>query len=52
MASIKIITQKLAAWRRYREVVRELSEMSDHDLWDIGIRRCDIGFIARQTVAA
>jgi uncharacterized protein YjiS (DUF1127 family) len=51
MASIKIITQKLNAWRRYREAVRELSQMSDNELADIGISRCDIGFVARQTVA-
>jgi uncharacterized protein YjiS (DUF1127 family) len=50
MASIKIITQKLAAWRRYREVVRELSQMSDHELCDIGIHRCDIDSITRQIV--
>jgi uncharacterized protein YjiS (DUF1127 family) len=52
MASIKIITEKLNAWRRYREVVRELSQMSDHELHDIGIHRCDIESIARQSVAA
>jgi uncharacterized protein YjiS (DUF1127 family) len=52
VASIKFITQKLAARRRYREVVRELSQMSDHELCDIGIHRCDIESIARQTVAA
>jgi uncharacterized protein YjiS (DUF1127 family) len=51
-ASIKFITEKLAARRRYREVVRELSQMSDHELCDIGIHRCDIESIARQTVAA
>lgn len=52
MASIKIITQKLNAWRRYRETVRELSQMSDRELCDIGIHRCDIESVARQTVAA
>ena len=52
MASIKIITQKLNAWRRYREAIRELSQMSDSELSDIGISRCDIGYVARQSVAA
>ena len=52
MASIKFITQKIAARRRYWEVVRELSQMSDHELCDIGIHRCDIESIARQMVAA
>ncbi len=51
MASIKIISQKLNAWRRYREAVGELSQMSDHELRDIGTSRCDIGSIARESVA-
>jgi uncharacterized protein YjiS (DUF1127 family) len=36
MASIRIIS----------------SQMSDYELSDIGIRRCDIDSIARETVAA
>ena len=51
MASIKIISQKLDAWRRYRQALRELSQMGDHELSDIGISRCDIGSIARESVA-
>ena len=52
MASFKIITEKLNAWRRYREAVRELSQLSDHELSDIGISRCDIDTIALKPVAA
>jgi uncharacterized protein YjiS (DUF1127 family) len=52
MASIKTITQKFNAWRRYREAVRELSQMTDNELGDIGIRRCDIAYVARQPVSA
>ena len=52
MASFKTITEKLNAWRRYREAVRELSQLSDHELSDIGISRCDIDAVARQHVAA
>jgi uncharacterized protein YjiS (DUF1127 family) len=52
MASIKIISRKLAAWRRYREAVRELSQMSDHELGDIGISRCDIESVVRETFSA
>jgi uncharacterized protein YjiS (DUF1127 family) len=37
---LKTISAKLSAWRRYRETVRELSQFSDHELSDIGIRRC------------
>jgi uncharacterized protein YjiS (DUF1127 family) len=46
MTSIKTIAQKLAAWRRYRDAVRELSQLSDRELEDIGVRRGDIPFIA------
>ncbi len=52
MASFKIISKKLSAWRRYREAVRELSQLSDHELSDIGVSRCDIENIARDTAAA
>jgi uncharacterized protein YjiS (DUF1127 family) len=52
MAPIKTITQKINAWLRYREVVRELSQMTDNELSDIGISRCDIGHVARQSVAS
>ena len=51
MASIKII-QKLGAWRRYRQAVRELSAMTDRELNDIGIDRCDIESIAHASAAA
>src|ERR1700731_4769463 len=52
MTSIKTIAEKLAAWRRYREAVRELSRLNDRELNDIGIRRGDIEFIVRQSIAA
>ena len=52
MIPLKTISEKLAAWRRYREAVRELSELSDRELDDIGIRRGDIESIVRRSVAA
>jgi uncharacterized protein YjiS (DUF1127 family) len=52
MTPIKTIAEKLANWRRYREAVRELNRMSDRELADIGIRRGDIEFVARQGVTA
>ena len=52
MTSIKTITEKLNAWRRYRDAVRELSSLSDRELNDIGIRRGEIEFVARQGLAA
>ena len=52
MTPLKTISEKLAAWRRYREAVRELSQLSDRELDDIGIRRGDIEFIVRRSVAS
>ena len=49
MASIKSLTLKLAAWRRYRDAVRELSQLSDHELGDIGLHRGEIESVARKT---
>jgi uncharacterized protein YjiS (DUF1127 family) len=50
MTPLKTISEKLNAWRRYREAVRELSQLSDRELEDIGIRRGDIEHIVRRTV--
>ena len=50
MTNLKTITEKLASWRRYREAVRELSQLSDRELDDIGIRRGDIEFIVSRSV--
>ena len=51
MTPFKTISEKLATWRRYREAVRELSQLSNRELDDIGIRRGDIEFIVRRSVA-
>ncbi len=50
MTTLKTISEKLASWRRYRDAVRELSQLSDRELSDIGIRRGDIETVVRQTV--
>jgi uncharacterized protein YjiS (DUF1127 family) len=52
MTPLKTISEKLTAWRRYREAVRELSQLSDRELDDIGIRRGDIENIVRRSVAS
>jgi uncharacterized protein YjiS (DUF1127 family) len=52
MFHLKTIAEKLNAWRRYREAVRELSQLSDRELSDIGIRRGDIEHIVRRSVAS
>ncbi len=51
MTSLKTIVEKLNAWRRYREAVRELSQLSDRELEDIGIRRGDIHFVVSGAVS-
>ncbi len=50
MTNLRSISQKLAAWRRYREAIRELSQLTDRELNDIGIRRGEIETIVRQSV--
>ena len=50
MNTLKSISEKLAAWRRYRDAVKELSQLTDRELSDIGIRRGDIETIVRQSV--
>jgi uncharacterized protein YjiS (DUF1127 family) len=52
MTPLKTISEKLTAWRRYREAVRELSQLSDRELSDIGIRRGEIEDIVRRSVAS
>jgi uncharacterized protein YjiS (DUF1127 family) len=41
------IIRYIRDWQRYGRDVQELSRMSDHELADIGISRCDIRRIAR-----
>jgi uncharacterized protein YjiS (DUF1127 family) len=43
------IIHALQAWRRYRTCLRELSELSDHELADIGLTRSGISSVAWQT---
>jgi uncharacterized protein YjiS (DUF1127 family) len=49
MIPLKKILEKFNAWRRHRDAARELSQFSDYELCDIGIRRCDIEDIVRRT---
>jgi uncharacterized protein YjiS (DUF1127 family) len=46
MASKFVTTYR--AWRKYRETFKELSQLSNRDLADVGISRSDIPSIARQ----
>ncbi len=46
------ILAKVRAWMSYRETVRELSQLTDRELDDLGIARFQIDSIARQHAVA
>lgn len=35
-------------WRRYRNAINELNQLSTRELSDLGISRADIPYVARQ----
>ena len=41
------LAKKFGSWRLYRASVRELQQLSDRDLEDLGILRSDIEEIAK-----
>ncbi len=46
---VKMIAEKVSAWRRYRTSIRELSRLTDRELHDLGLNRYDIGPVARKS---
>jgi uncharacterized protein YjiS (DUF1127 family) len=52
MTTLKTISEKLTAWRKYRDALHELSQLSDQELDDIGICRGDIEYIVRRSIAS
>ncbi|PVE20782.1 hypothetical protein DC522_30310 [Microvirga sp. KLBC 81] len=44
------IQLKIHAYKLYRETARELSQLSDHELADLGISRFQIASVAHQFV--
>ena len=46
---VKMIAEKVTAWRRYRTSVRELSRLTDRELSDLGLNRYDIDSVARKS---
>jgi Uncharacterized conserved small protein len=49
---VTYILSKIRAYRLYRETVRELAQLSDRELADLGIVRYDIDRVARQAAFA
>jgi uncharacterized protein YjiS (DUF1127 family) len=49
---VTYILSKVRSYLRYRETVRELSQLSDRELDDLGISRFQIDNIARQHAVA
>jgi uncharacterized protein YjiS (DUF1127 family) len=49
---VSFIVSKVQAYLRYRETVRELQQLSDRELEDLGISRFQIENVAREHVAA
>lgn len=48
MLIIHALIERARRWFLYRTTVRELSELTDRDLNDLGINRADIEFVARK----
>ncbi len=48
---VTMIAAKIRAYLRYRETVRELSRLTDRELYDLGLSRSEINFIARANTA-
>lgn len=47
--TVRHISNRLSWRHHYRETFREISALSDRELDDVGIVRCDIRMIARQS---
>ena len=48
MLNVDTIAKRLRNWNRYRITIRELSQLSDRDLNDLGISRGEIRFVAKK----
>ena len=45
---IATVSRAFKRWKEYRTTVYELGRLTDRDLNDLGIHRCDIEFVARK----
>jgi uncharacterized protein YjiS (DUF1127 family) len=50
--SVSFSLSKIRAYKLYRQTVRELSELSDRELADLGVARFDIVHVARESAFA
>jgi uncharacterized protein YjiS (DUF1127 family) len=50
MSVISSLVTRFSAWRAYRATLRQLLQLGDRELDDIGIRRCEIPAIARRVL--
>ena len=48
MLTISTLKTQLRRWARVRSTIRELSQLTDRDLADLGISRGEIRFIAKK----
>ncbi|MCP8939335.1 DUF1127 domain-containing protein [Alsobacter sp. SYSU M60028] len=48
MLTVDRLAKRLRNWTRYRTTVRELSQLTDRDLSDLGINRSEIRFVAKK----
>ena len=51
MSPFKTLSEKFNAWLRFRSAVRELSNLSDRELDDIGIARHAIAVVVEDAFA-
>ncbi|HKL65636.1 MAG TPA: DUF1127 domain-containing protein [Roseovarius sp.] len=49
-AAVGAAMQHVMAWMAYRRTVRELSDLSNRDLADLGLHRSEIRRVARDSV--
>ena len=52
MLTVNTVAKRLRNWNRYRHTVRELSQLTDRDLSDLGICRGDIRYVAKKSARA
>ena len=51
MLTINTLKKNIRRWARERNTIRELSQLSDRDLADLGIARGEIRFVAKKHAA-